>query len=68
MYPAGHARNATADLRDILNHKFALMARLASDSPAGLVERFSGLEKKSAGDVASINDFTLANRGGFGNA
>jgi len=68
MYPAGHARNTTADLRDILNHKFALMARLASDSPAGLVERFSGLEKKSAGDVASINDFTLANRGGFGNA
>jgi 2-methylcitrate dehydratase len=68
MYPAGHARNTSANLKDILNHKFALMARLASDSPSGLIERFADLEKKSANDVASINEFTLAKRGGFGNA
>lgn len=67
MYPAGHARNTSANLKDILNHKFALMARLASDSPKGLIERFADLEKKSAAEIASINDFTLAKRGGFGN-
>lgn len=66
MYPAGHARNTTADLRDILRHKFALMARLSSDSTEGLVERFENLEKMSASDVAHLNDFTLAKRGGFG--
>ena len=66
MYPAGHARNTTADLRDILRHKFALMARLSSDSPDGLVERFENLEKRSASEIAAINEFTLAKRGGFG--
>lgn len=25
MYPAGHARNTTADLRGILAHKFSLL-------------------------------------------
>ena len=29
MYPSGHARNTSADLKDILNHKFNLIGRLA---------------------------------------
>jgi 2-methylcitrate dehydratase len=29
MYPGGHARNTTADLNGILNHKFNLLGRLA---------------------------------------
>jgi len=29
MYPPGHARNTTADLKDILQHKFKLLGGLA---------------------------------------
>lgn len=32
MYPSGHARNTTADLGDILNHKFKLLGGLALKS------------------------------------
>lgn len=31
MFPGGHARNTTADLHDILNHKFNLFGELALD-------------------------------------
>ncbi|MEL7473927.1 MAG: hypothetical protein AAGK04_11475, partial [Planctomycetota bacterium] len=65
MYPAGHARNTTANLRDILNHKFRLLGALASDQPETLIERFSGLEKKSAADIAGMNGFELTVRGAF---
>ncbi|MEO0482361.1 MAG: MmgE/PrpD family protein [Planctomycetota bacterium] len=65
MYPAGHARNTTADLKDILNHKFHLLGALASDEPETLIERFSGLEKKSAADIAEMNGFDLHVRGAF---
>src|SRR5690606_30518222 len=30
MYPAGHARNTTADLRGLLDHKFMLLGRMIS--------------------------------------
>ena len=65
MYPAGHARNTTADLKDILNHKFHLLGALASDEPETLIERFSGLEKKSAADIAGMNGFALHVHGAF---
>jgi 2-methylcitrate dehydratase len=29
MFPGGHSRNTTANLKDILNHKFSLLGRLA---------------------------------------
>jgi len=31
MFPSGHARNTSADLNGILNHKFNLLGRLALD-------------------------------------
>lgn len=31
MFPAGHARNTTANLKSILNHKFNLLAKLSVD-------------------------------------
>jgi 2-methylcitrate dehydratase len=33
MYPAGHARNTTADLEDILEHKFEILGKLAVGDP-----------------------------------
>jgi 2-methylcitrate dehydratase len=60
MFPSGHARNTAGVLEKLLAHKFKLLGALASDDPAGLVKRFDGLEKKSAGDVQGMCDFTIA--------
>lgn len=68
MYPSGHARNTTADLRDILNHKFTKLGGLSMGDASGakqLVARYSGIAKKSARQVAEINDFELVVKGKF---
>jgi 2-methylcitrate dehydratase len=69
MYPTGHARNNTADLPDILGHKFKMLGALATggDEPAAkeLVNRYSKMGKKLAADVAEIHDFHLAVRDRF---
>jgi 2-methylcitrate dehydratase len=57
MYPGGHARNTTADLRDILAHKFRLLAGLASEDVDGLVGRFSDVGAKSADEINTMHDF-----------
>jgi 2-methylcitrate dehydratase len=62
MYPGGHARNTTADLKDILAHKWDLMGKLASNDAKALVKRFDGIGKKSAKDVAGIHDFEIEHR------
>ena len=68
MYPGGHARNTTADLNAILRHKFALLGGLASDDASALVRRFEGLAQKSAAEVASLNDYKIAQRTDFQDA
>lgn len=67
MYPAGHARNTTADLRGILDHKFRLLGALAVDEHdvAALVARLSGLERKSAGDIADLYNVKIVERPGY---
>jgi 2-methylcitrate dehydratase len=70
MYPSGHARNTTADLKGILNHKWNKLAELAvapgdGDAAKTLTKRYSTIAKKSAADVAAINDFALHVRGTF---
>lgn len=65
MYPAGHARNTTANLRDILNHKFTMLGSLASSDPASLIARYERLERKSSRDIADLNDFEISMRSDF---
>jgi 2-methylcitrate dehydratase len=65
MYPAGHARNTTADFPDLLAHKFALMGGLAFTDPGPIIDRFNGLGGKSADQVQQIHDFEYEVRGGF---
>lgn len=69
MYPTGHARNNTADLPDILAHKFRMLGALATggDEPAarGLVDRYSKMGKKLAADVADLHNFHLVVRDRF---
>lgn len=66
MYPAGHARNTTADLRDILGHKFALLGAIALSDAKSIVERMDAIESLSAHDLRSLHDFEIMQRGGFG--
>jgi 2-methylcitrate dehydratase len=69
MYPGGHARNDQGpdqiDLKDVLNHKFSVLGKLASDDPAALISRLSKLEKKSSSEVASLMNFPLVVNGTF---
>ncbi len=65
MYPAGHARNTTADLKTLLTHKWRMLAGLAARNPDALVERLSALETRSAGEVASLFDFEIQSRPGY---
>jgi 2-methylcitrate dehydratase len=68
MYPAGHARNTTADLAGILGHKFAMLGKIAApegDEIQPLIERFGNLRRLTAGEVASLYDFEIASRPGY---
>ena len=65
MYPAGHARNTTADLKGILANKFEQLGKLAMDDPKPLVEKLEGLERLDAKQLASLYDFRIDDRGRF---
>jgi 2-methylcitrate dehydratase len=68
MYPAGHARNTTADLHDILAHKFHLLGRLSlpeGGDVAGLIAKLDRLDQLSSAELATLYDFQIADRGGY---
>ncbi|HMS55115.1 MAG TPA: hypothetical protein PKA27_06905, partial [Fimbriimonadaceae bacterium] len=66
MYPAGHARNTTANLRDILNHKFALLAGLSVESGAqDLVVRLETLPTMTADQLLDLYTVELADRSSY---
>ena len=59
MYPAGHARNTTAKLEDILNHKFKLLGSLAFDDPTPIIDRYSNVADLDAAAIRTINGYDL---------
>jgi 2-methylcitrate dehydratase len=59
MYPAGHARNNTAPLDELLAHKFRSLASLGVADGEALYQRFTDLEQKSAEEIAALYDFEL---------
>jgi 2-methylcitrate dehydratase len=61
MYPAGHARNRTADLDGILSHKFNMLASYAGNA-ANTVQRLRNLQSKTAQEIAELYNtpFVLA--------
>jgi 2-methylcitrate dehydratase len=59
MYPAGHARNTTENLDELLEHKFRLLASLGVADVDALYRRFTNLEAKSAAEIATLYDFEL---------
>lgn len=65
MYPAGHARNTTADLKSILAFKFRLLGRLVQEDPEAIIARFENLGSKSADQVRDLHDFEIRTRDGY---
>lgn len=68
MYPAGHARNTTAAVSDILGHKFALLGAIALPDGAEvhtLIDQLQRIDTMTAGELAEIHDFEIANRPGY---
>ncbi|MFO0827140.1 MAG: MmgE/PrpD family protein [Phycisphaerales bacterium] len=65
MYPAGHARNTTANLKDILHAKARLLGALAMPESEKIIDRFNRLPSLSAAELASLYDFTIETRDGY---
>lgn len=65
MYPGGHARNKTADLKDILAHKFQLLGKLAFEKPEPIIERYNNISNLSADELRDINSYEIITRGTF---
>jgi 2-methylcitrate dehydratase len=59
MYPPGHARNTTADLTDLLRHKFDRLAGLGVRDPAALHQRVSNLAAKSPAEIQALYSFEI---------
>ncbi len=65
MYPAGHARNTTADLKDILSHKWQMLGRLVADDPGPLIERLNAVGSTPADSLHGLYGFELKVRERF---
>ncbi len=65
MYPGGHARNTTADLTNILDHKFHLLGRIAMEKPEQAITRLGNLSAKSADDIQGLYTLPFIERGRF---
>lgn len=68
MYPAGHARNKTADLNGILEHKFRMLGELAVEDRTSLdtlLQRLQDLPNATAEQLLDLYDFPLVVREGF---
>jgi 2-methylcitrate dehydratase len=59
MYPAGHARNTSANLQDILAHKFNLLGNLGLDHPQPIIDRFNNLPALTAQQVSDLHHFSI---------
>jgi len=68
MYPAGHARNTTADLNDILKHKWNMLGKIAlpdGGDAAALVEKLENIEGLDVDAMGGVYDFDIADRPGY---
>jgi 2-methylcitrate dehydratase len=65
MYPAGHARNTSANLKDILAAKFKLLGELALRDHKSIIDRFDRLDQLTAREIAHLHDFEILDRGRF---
>ncbi len=65
MYPAGHARNTTADLPDLLGNKWIKLASPAVNDERAIIDRFNALPALSSSELAAMYDFEISEHGTF---
>jgi len=68
MYPAGHARNRTADLEALLAAKFELLGEIATpegSNVSDLIARLNALDELTSEQALRLYDFPIADRPGF---
>jgi len=65
MYPAGHARNTTADLKDILAHKWGRLGGLVAKDAGPLIARLNGVGAADSNAVRGLYEFELKVSGAF---
>merc|ERR1719461_1367045 len=59
MFPSGHARNTSANLKDIMNYKFHMLGELCVADPKAAIAQLSPLNTKSAADIDKLYEFDL---------
>ena len=60
MYPSGHARNTSADLKKILQHKNRMLGDIVFSDRAtadGFAQRLVNVKSAPASEVAKLYDF-----------
>lgn len=65
MYPAGHARNNSADLGSLLRRKFSMLGSLALPDGGdvdALIERLENIESTSPHELLEMYSFEIADR------
>jgi len=62
MYPSGHARNTECDLQSILQAKFLMLGKIATDDPSLVVDLCLSIENMDSGSVMSLWDIAIADR------
>ena len=65
MYPAGHARNKTANLASLLKAKWLTLASPAVDEPQWITDHLNALPGLDAAALASLYDFAIKDCGSF---
>jgi len=65
MFPAGHARNTTADLHGILSHKFEVLGSIGLRDPQSVIERFESLDSLDATALQDLYSFEIQARPGY---
>jgi 2-methylcitrate dehydratase len=62
MYPSGHARNTTANLKDILQHKAEALGSIALADASPIINQFKHIADLDATAVSAIMNFQILNR------
>ena len=65
MYPAGHARNTSGGLAELLDAKWQKLGSLAVREPQRIIDRFNALTALGANQLAALYDFEITHRGTF---
>ena len=62
MYPSGHARNTKCDLQSILQAKFLMLGKIATDDPPLVVDLCLSIENMDSESVMLLWDIAIVDR------